>query len=244
MIEKKYEITYATLTDKGERTQNEDSLGVERYSDGFMFVLCDGLGGHGKGDVASDFIVKNLLARVCRQEQDVETAIMKSQEMLLEKQKEEDAQDSMKTTLTCLNITGEQARYIHVGDSRVYHFEGGKAKDRTLDHSVPQMLVNIGEIKESEIRHHEDRSRLLRVVGSAWDIPKYQLGNIIKIGKKTTFLMCSDGFWELIDEKEMCKTLKKSKTPQEWLDGMQKIVLENGNGSNMDNYSAIAVFVR
>lgn len=244
MFEKNIEITYATLTDKGERLQNEDSLGAEQYMDGILFVLCDGLGGHGKGDVASDFIVKTILNIVCRHGMDIEAAIMAAQKQLLEKQKQENAQDSMKTTLTCLNIVGENARYIHVGDSRVYHFEGGKIKDRTLDHSVPQMLVNMGEIKESEIRHHEDRGRLLRAVGSTWDTPKYQVGNNIKIGKKTTFLMCSDGFWELIDEKQMSKTLKKSKTPQEWLDEMQKIVLQNGKGSNMDNYSAIAVFVR
>ena len=244
MFEKSIEITYATLTDRGERVQNEDSLGVEQYKDGIMFILCDGLGGHGKGDVASNFIVKTILDMVCRRGMNTETAIMKSQNELLEKQKRENAQNSMKTTLTCLNIAGERARYIHVGDSRVYHFEGGKLKDRTFDHSVPQMLVNIGEIKEFEIRHHEDRSRLLRVVGSEWDTPKYQVGNIIKIGRKTTFLMCSDGFWELIDEKEMCRTLKKSKTPQEWLNEMQKIVLSNGKGSDMDNYSAIAVFIR
>ena len=61
---------------------------------------------------------------------------------------------------------------------------------------------------------------------------------------KQAFLLCSDGFWELIDEKMMCKTLKKAKTPEEWLKSMEQIVLENGKGTNMDNYSAIAVFVR
>ncbi|WP_418420711.1 PP2C family protein-serine/threonine phosphatase, partial [Butyribacter intestini] len=101
-----------------------------------------------------------------------------------------------------------------------------------------------GDIKESEIRHHPDRSRLLRVVGTPWDSPKYSVSKKIKIGKKTTFLMCSDGFWELIDEKTMCKLLKKSATPAEWLEEMRKIVLENGRGTNMDNYSAIAVFIR
>ena len=106
------------------------------------------------------------------------------------------------------------------------------------------MLVNRGDIREKDIRHHEDRSRLLRVMGTEWDAPKYQVVEGISLTKRSSFLLCSDGFWELIDEKMMCKLLKKSATPEEWLKNIEKIVLENGRGSNMDNYSAIAVFVR
>lgn len=115
---------------------------------------------------------------------------------------------------------------------------------RSQDHSVPQMLVKRGEIAEKDIRRHEDRSLLLRVMGTEWDGPKYQVVEGITLTKRSSFLLCSDGFWELIDEKMMCKTLKKAANPQEWLDSMEKNVLENGKGTNMDNYSAIAVFVR
>lgn len=244
MAEKKYEITYAAITDKGERTNNEDYLGVGKDNTGVLCVLCDGLGGHGKGEVASRFVVEEMIESVCNKGVNVEHAIVSTQENLLKKQERENAQSSMKTTLTCLYIEQEDASYYHVGDSRVYHFESGKVKDRTLDHSIPQLLAARGDIKESEIRHHPDRSRLLRVVGTPWDSPKYSVSKKIKIGKKTTFLMCSDGFGELIDEKTMCKLLKKSATPAEWLEEMRKIVLENGRGTNMDNYSAIAVFIR
>ena len=57
------------------------------------------------------------------------------------------------------------------------------------------------------------------------------------------FLLCSDGFWEYIDEKHMEKTLKRAKTPEIWLAKMQKIVQKNGKNNNMDNYTAIAVFL-
>ena len=109
---------------------------------------------------------------------------------------------------------------------------------------MPQMLVNRGDIKEKDIRHHEDRSRLLRVMGTEWDRPKYQVVEGIKLTKRSSFLLCSDGFWELIDEKQMSKTLKKADSPQQWLAAMEEIILANGKGTNMDNYSAIAVFVR
>lgn len=86
---------------------------------------------------------------------------MKSQNQLLEKQRQEHKESGMKTTLTCLEIKDEKAKFSYVGDSRIYWFEKNKYKLRTKDHSVPQMLVNSGAIKEKDIRHHEDRSRLL-----------------------------------------------------------------------------------
>ena len=174
----------------------------------------------------------------------VEESIMEAQEKLLEKQKAEHAENSMKTTVTCLELSGNKARFAHVGDSRIYHFEKAKYVQRSQDHSVPQMLVNRGDIKEKDIRHHEDRSRLLRVMGTEWDSPKYQVFDDIKLTNRSSFLLCSDGFWELIDEKQMCKLLKKAADPQDWLGKMEEIVLANGTGTNMDNYSAIAVFVR
>lgn len=106
------------------------------------------------------------------------------------------------------------------------------------------MLASRGDIRDKDIRRHEDRNRLLRVMGSEWDRPEYQMSNQIPLTNHTSFLLCSDGFWELIDEKMMCKTLKKSNTPEKWLQSMETVIWENGRGTNMDNYSAIAVFVR
>lgn len=85
---------------------------------------------------------------------------------------------------------------------------------------------------------------MLRVMGTEWENPKYQVMDGISLTKNSSFLLCSDGFWELIDEKMMCKTLKKADSPEKWLSDMETIVLKNGMGTNMDNYSAIAVFVR
>lgn len=236
-------ITYGMLTNKGERAANEDFLDVSITPERLAFILCDGLGGHGNGDIASRFVTEQVKAAL-EQKKTVEESIQHAQDALLEKQIAEHAGNSMKTTVTCLALAGDQARFAHVGDSRVYYFEKTKYMLRSQDHSVPQMLVNRGDIKEKDIRHHEDRSRLLRVMGTEWDRPKYQVVEGIKLTKRSSFLLCSDGFWELIDEKQMSKTLKKADSPQQWLAAMEEIVLANGRGTNMDNYSAIAVFVR
>lgn len=239
----KLSIAYATLTNKGERAINEDCLDVAVGKDRVGFILCDGLGGHGKGDAASRFVVSQIKQYLLNAAS-IEESIMLAQSGLLKKQTEEHAKDSMKTTVTCLEIDGDRAQFGHVGDSRIYMFKKNKYVMRSLDHSVPQMLASRGDIKDKEIRHHEDRNRLLRVMGTEWEKPKYQMVNNIPLTRHTSFLMCSDGFWELIDEKMMCKTLKKANTPEEWLSSMEKIVVKNGRGTNMDNYSAIAVFVR
>lgn len=236
-------ITYDSLTDKGERPVNEDSLGVIFTENNKSFLVCDGLGGHGSGDVASSFVVKTM-QECLKSYMTVEDSISYSQSALLEKQRMEGKESSMKTTLTCLSIWTDHASFAHVGDSRIYLFEKGKYKQRTKDHSVPQMLVNSGEIEEKDIRHHEDRSRLLRVMGTEWTGPRYETKDHLPLTKRSSFLLCSDGFWELIEEKEMADLLKKASTPGDWLRQMQEVILARGRGTNMDNYSAIAVFVR
>lgn len=238
-----FNITYSTLTNKGMRPVNEDWLDVSMMPDRQGFILCDGLGGHGKGDLASRLVVRKIRESLENSES-LEKSILYAQSELLLEQMREKARGSMKTTVTALILQGNAAKFAHVGDSRIYYFEKSRYILRSQDHSVPQMLAKRGDIRDKDIRHHEDRSRLLRVMGEEWEKPKFEVSPWISVTDRSSFLLCSDGFWELIDEKHMCKTLKKSKTPEEWLQNMAKIVQENGRGTNMDNYSAIAVFVR
>jgi serine/threonine protein phosphatase PrpC len=131
-----------------------------------------------------------------------------------------------------------------VGDSRLYRFVNRKNVSRTLDHSVPQMLVLTGEIKEKDIRGHEDRNRLTRVMGMEWSGPKYELGGGMPLTGNETYLLCSDGFWEWITEREMERLLKESDDPETWIEKMEAEIVKNGRNAHMDNYSAIAVYVR
>ncbi len=236
-------ISYSCLSKNGGRDINEDYLDVSIMPERLAFILCDGLGGHGNGDIASQFVTETLKNSLEKSE-GLEDSILTAQRGLLQLQRENNAIHSMKTTLTCLTLEKNTAKFGYVGDSRIYCFDKGKYKLRSQDHSVPQMLASRGLIQEEEIRHHEDRSKLLRVMGTEWDVPKYQIVDNIPLSCHLSFLLCSDGFWELIDEKQMVKTLKKSESPQQWLEDMETIILQNGQNTDMDNYSAIAVFLR
>lgn len=238
-------LKYSIFTNPGTRPANEDSAGVFENDHGKCFILCDGLGGHGMGDAASQLVVKKV-GEAFEKCEDISqfnaAAFQFAQDELLDEQKRLHAERKMKTTAVILTINNENAYIGHIGDSRIYIFRRNKVKCRTLDHSVPQMLALTKEIKESEIRHHPDRSLILRVMGTVWEDPQYDLMQPVPLNKCQAFLLCSDGFWELIEEKEMCCLLKKSSSPEEWLNMMAETVKRNGKGKEMDNFTAIAVW--
>jgi len=243
-------ITYQTITQNGGRPVNEDRVAVSDGGDALLFALADGLGGHGMGDIAAEIAVKKSIEVFERDNKAVgllEACFNEGQAEVLNVQRHTARFNEMKTTLVLLNINSNTARWCHIGDSRIYLFRKKKLFMRSYDHSVPQMLVATGEINERDIRHHEDRNRLLRVIGTEWDNPRYELGQSVTLKKGDAFLLCSDGFWEWIEEKAMAGTLKGSKNPKQWLDSMESEILANAGKKksemNMDNYSAIAAFV-
>lgn len=238
-------MRFAMLTKPGSRTNNEDAIGMIEENGRYCFVLADGLGGHGKGEVASEIAVKTAVQTFVEakgEEGCLDLMFEKAQEAIEQRQKEDRAASDAKTTAVMLTAGRGEAAWGHVGDSRLYYFHKKKIRLRTLDHSVPQMLVAAGEIREKQIRRHPDRNRLLRVMGGAKEQMRYELGRI-QTEHGDCFLLCSDGFWELIEEKKMESALKRAENVDAWMERMTQVVEKNGAGRDMDNYSAIAVWV-
>ncbi len=241
------QVEYALYTDKGKRDINEDSADVICIGKSCCFVLADGLGGHGMGDEASACAVqtaREVFSGDPAGEDVIARIFEKTQERLLKLQQEKRRPDSMKTTLTVLTLAEDKLRWGHIGDSRIYRFRGRKLEERTRDHSVVQALATLGEIREKDIRNHPDRNRLLRVLGQEWTGESYEISPEVLLSGEDSFILCSDGFWEYIDEKKMQKLLKKTGTAGEWLEAMKKIVFKNGKDKNMDNNTAITVRIR
>lgn len=239
-------IQFSMLSEDGERPYNEDSIGMLQKETSFCFVLADGLGGHGKGEVASELAVQKAVEVFASDEKDSEAylnhAFNLAQSEILHKQITSPECGDMKSTMVILEIENTQARWGYIGDSRLYYFKKKKLVTRTLDHSVPQILASSGKIKEKDIRHHQDRNRLLKVLGVPGELPRYEESQYIHLDIGDVFLLCSDGFWEWIDEKKMVSCLKRVAGPEEWLLKMKEIVEKSGSGRKMDNFSAIAVF--
>lgn len=239
-------LEYAMFTDAGNRPVNEDSIGhVQKGSDA-CFILCDGLGGHGMGDVASR-MVRDVFERKFYGSNNManflaDTFVAAQNELMVE-QGHRCEKNKMKTTAVVLAVDDKNAYIGHVGDSRAYIFENNTVKIRTKDHSVPQILALCGEIEESEIRNHPERHIVLRVMGTEWEKPMYEMMKPISLQECQAFLLCSDGFWELIEEEEMCCLLEKANTPEEWIRDMVDVVKINGVSRNMDNFSAIAIWI-
>ena len=104
------------------------------------------------------------------------------------------------------------------------------------------MLVLSKEIKEKEIRNHPDRSKLLRVIGGNEE-PKCDIAKPIKLKGNLSFLLCSDGYWELVKDKDIEATNRAAVDTDEWIDTLSALVRTNGEGVDMDNFTAVAVWI-
>lgn len=241
-------IQCATLSERGSRAINEDAVFAKGTDRGYTFALADGLGGHGGGELASALAIQGMKTACAQtglsQVQRLVTGATNAQALILEQQRQRAQRDALKSTLVALDIEEGRAQWLHVGDSRLYWFFQHRLAGRSLDHSVPQMLVRQGMLQEKEIRFHEDRNRLTRVLGLDEETPRYELSETLTLSPPMSFLLCSDGFWELVDEKEMSRQLKRAASPHTWLLSMEQALLKRGAGMKLDNYSAIAVFVR
>lgn len=237
-------VTFDYFSQNGDRELNEDSIAIAERNGAYCFILCDGLGGHGNGDRASQFVsayLKNAFLASDTAADFFDNAVNNVNSVLLAEQKKLDAVHSMKTTMTVLVLENDTFRFAYVGDSRIYLFRKNKVAFRTVDHSVPQMLALSGEIRERQIRRHPDRNRLLRAMGVEWDGAICAMSEIEPLQNGDAFLLCSDGLWEPVTEWGMRRSLKKSRSAAEWSQRLQALAVKNGKKMNMDNFSAITV---
>ncbi len=238
-------MLFARVKGRGGREHNEDAVGNLIKGDMSCFVLADGLGGHGKGEVASELAVKTVLECFDAQAEvskDMLYSYMEAaQNAIIDKRKEDPECAKMGTTLVVLLMNRDFAVWGHCGDSRIYRLKNKKIEEISNDHSVAFSSFMAGEISYDQIRTSPDQNRLLR---SLSDGEKFipDISDVTPIGKKTAFVLCSDGFWEYVDELFIMESLKKNKSAKEWL----KVMLEERERKapdNADNYSAITVIL-
>ncbi len=234
----------ATLSSAGGRETNEDRCGYAREGGAGCWVLCDGLGGHRGGEAASRTAVEAAIGSF-KADSRVETEVLArhvelAHRAVIEKQNADPELTGMRTTIVLLAMSDAASLWIHAGDSRLYWFREGKIREQTRDDSVPQRLVEAGEIAPDAIRFHEDRARLLRSLGAKQACGATQGGIRGAPRDGDAFLLASDGFWEWVFEAGMEQSLAASKTARQWLERMEAQLKQRASGE-FDNYTAIAV---
>lgn len=231
----------AFYSDYGGRDKNEDAV-FSLVEDGRILALAaDGLGGMGSGDLASADVIQFLLRHLQSGEIDEDRlcdGIQMGNQRIRQMQTDE---INMMTTIAVLWADKRGAIAATVGDTRVYQFRNGKILFQSTDHSVAQMAVFSGEITADQIREFPGRNRLLRALG-AEENTRVDLQDLTVL-PADRFLLCTDGFWELITESQMQAFCLPEDTAAQWLNRMRSLVSKR-SGPKGDNHSAITVILR
>jgi serine/threonine protein phosphatase PrpC len=236
----------ASLTSPGGREENQDFLGfliLDRFA---CWAIADGLGGHSGGArgaiTAVETILDSFRASPSCSPEGLAEYLRRANAAIREMQKQEPRWSRMASTAAVLVTDFREVLWGHVGDSRLYLFRRGRIHAQTRDHSVPQALCNAGEIAPAQIRFHEDRSRLLRSLGRE-DFRPTILEHTLLLQPQDAFLLCTDGFWEYVNEDQMQGDLTAAKSAEEWLKTMAARVSRHATGEQ-DNFSALAILFR
>lgn len=241
-------IEFATLSGQGGREYNEDACGYWTADGGACFIVCDGAGGHGGGDVASETAVRTLLSAYSSapdlSQQNIERILVQTDVAIRYGQQLAGGLRKMSATVAALFFDGnaQKAQWSNLGDTRLYLFRKRNCSQLTKDHSVVQTFVDAGVIAESEIRNHAKRNLLFAALGMGDGVPPTALEAAFDVDDGDAFLLCTDGFWEVVLEAEMVETLVRADSAEEWLLLMEQLISARGTPLQ-DNYSALAVWV-
>lgn len=240
----------AALSKVGGREHNEDRSDWCTLADGSgCWVVADGLGGQGAGEVASTIAVQAVLDDYQRDPAVTPGSVGKhlshANQAVLEAQAHTPGGRRMASTGVVLCLGPQGATCAHVGDSRLYRFREGQWTLLTTDHSMAQLLVRTGEITPEAARASPERNNLLRSLGS--DECRIDVAELDPARAGDVFLLCSDGLWEYVTEDAMSELLVASAGLDNWLAVMEERLLrrvgELGMQDRHDNYTALAVCV-
>ncbi len=252
------EITFAALTDVGrQRDHNEDNFLVDKKLG--LFVVCDGMGGHAAGEVASALAVKMFHEAIKRESWMLddyaankrgaekvtrkqiltllENAINQASSRVHEEARKDAAKRGMGTTLVAVMILANQAFVVWVGDSRIYLLRDSVLEQLTEDHSVFNELLKRKKMAREEIEKLPQKNAITRAIGVYEHTEPDSL--VVDLIAGDRFLLCSDGlsgyFEEDLEELNRLLGLKDGN-----LAGQELIAAANERGGK-DNITTVIV---
>lgn len=234
---RKAKTPFGSRTDVGcLRDHNEDSLAVAPP----LYVVCDGMGGHAAGEVASEIAV-DVITKRAPDTPDAEAlgqAVEEANLAVIQAAREGVGRAGMGCTCTAAILEKERLVLAQVGDSRAYLLHHGSMQQLTRDHSLVADLVEAGQITEAEARVHPQRSVITRALGSD---PRTEPDLFeINVEAGDRLLLCSDGLSTMLEDHEIEKILANNEDPQRC--AAQLVNEANGRGG-YDNVTVIVVDV-
>ena len=237
----------------GQKPNQEDSLFPpkgEATHDSRVFLVCDGMGGHEHGEVASACVAETIGRHTAhlpastteKMKQAFEDARQKAYHRLDELDHSQ-SKRKMGTTLTFLALCSDGALVAHIGDSRVYQFRPGKGVVfQTRDHSLVNDLIAAGELSEEEAKTFSQRNVITRAVQPHQEYPAKAAFTILTdIRPGDLFFLCCDGVLEQLDNADLERLLLSQATPEERLRSLQE---ECEKRNTRDNNTAYLIEVK
>lgn len=245
---------FGKRTDDRGNPHQEDCIWPDRGGhnvENRLFVLCDGMGGHDSGEVASAAVCEAFAANAQGSDaQGVFTDRMLADALSAAfdalDRRDTGAAKKMGTTMTFLRFHAAGATVAHIGDSRVYHIRPGKDADRTeilhvtSDHSLVNDLVRIGEMTPEEAAVSPRRNVLTRAMQPHQPQRcRADVKHITDIRPGDYFYMCSDGMLEQMTDDNIRYIFSDAGgSPEHKIE-----VLKRATADNSDNHTAIVVRV-
>ena len=247
-------LQVAQQTDIGcKRTTNEDNLLTVLpenpqilQNKGALFIVADGMGGHTRGDRASELAVNTVREVYYRDEREsrADALIHAMQEANALIYKENiantgvfDAKTSMGTTCISAVLQGHTLIIANVGDSRAYVVHEGQIRQISQDHSLVANLLREGIITPEQARNHEQRNVIYRSLGTQAEVEVDVF--VERVAEGDMLILCTDGLSGLVEDDEMRRIVEFS-PPEE--SARQLIARANAAGGP-DNITAIVVRV-
>ena len=209
-----------------------------------IVAVADGMGGHASGDIASHEALVGL-ERAFQNDRTVDglrQAIKWANRAVWRKGTDEPEHHGMGTTLTAVALVEEDGEptlaVANVGDSRTYLLRDGELTQLTIDHSVVQEAVRLGQLTQAEAEHHPARNRLTRALGIESDL-EVDMETVDPV-TGDRLMLCSDGLWDELPPEAIASILNRKAVAAEAAD---ELVFQAKDAGGRDNITVIVVDV-
>ena len=233
-------------TDKGiVRSSNQDAYAVGEFPDEVAWaIVCDGMGGHAGGNIASALAVKVISDKINASYREnmrdssirnmLDSALTAANMEVYDMAEADPELKGMGTTVVCAIVKNGYAFIAHAGDSRAYIYDG-KLRQITTDHSYVQTLVDIGKITKEEAEHHPNKNKITRAIGAEKmiDIDFDE----VELNDEEVLILCTDGLSNYVSSDEMINEVQDGKY-YAFADRLVKKANNNGGG---DNVTVVAI---